>query len=198
MTEHTAIVRRIFAASAALKSQCAVEMSEKIAAAAMLLVSSLKNGGKILTCGNGGSAADAQHFSSEMLNRFDRDRAGFAAVALTTDASTLTSIANDYSYAEIFAKQVSALAKPHDTLLAFTTSGNSTNIERAISAAHKCAVPVVLLSGKDGGSCASALSASDLELRVPHYTTARIQETHLTIIHCLCELIDAELLGEPR
>jgi D-sedoheptulose 7-phosphate isomerase len=131
-----------------------------------------------------------------MLNRFERDREGFAAIALTTDASTVTSIANDYHYNEIFAKQIRALGRSGDTLLAFTTSGNSANIVRAIEAAHLRNIRVVLLSGRDGGGAARALGPEDRELRVPDERTARIQEIHLTLIHCLCELIDLELMGD--
>ncbi|MBM4227422.1 MAG: phosphoheptose isomerase [Gammaproteobacteria bacterium] len=197
MSTKAAVVEQIFASSIAAKTASAQALSAAIAEAAGLLVSSLRQGGKILTCGNGGSAADAQHFSSEMLNRFERDRAGFAAIALTTDASTLTSIANDYDYAQVFSKQVSALGRAGDVLLAFTTSGASPNILNAIKAAQAARIAVVLVTGKDGGKAAKALAADDIELRVPDASTARIQEVHLTIIHCLCELIDREFLGEP-
>lgn len=196
MRDRTALVSDIFKASIEVKQASAVALPAAVSAAAELLVECLRGGGKILCCGNGGSAADAQHFSSEMLNRFERDREGFAAVALTTDASTVTSIANDYHYSEIFAKQIRALGRPGDSLLAFTTSGNSANIVRAIEAAHLRNIRVVLLSGRDGGEAARALAPPDRELRVPDQRTARIQEIHLTLIHCLCELIDLELMGE--
>jgi D-sedoheptulose 7-phosphate isomerase len=133
-----------------------------------------------------------------MLNRFERDRAGFAAVALTTDASTVTSIANDYDFAQIFSKQILALGRSSDVLLAFSTSGASPNILRAIEAAHLREMVVILISGRDGGAAAGTLNEEDMELRVPNDSTARIQEVHLTIIHCLCELIDGELIGEKK
>ncbi|MDH3767995.1 MAG: phosphoheptose isomerase, partial [Gammaproteobacteria bacterium] len=157
----------------------------------------LQNDGKILSCGNGGSAADAQHFSSELLNRFDRDRRGLAAIALTTDSSTLTSVANDYSYNDVFAKQVAALGRPGDMLLAISTSGNSANVNQAVATAHERQMKVVALSGRDGGEMAACLASDDIEIRVPAEITARIQEVHLLSIHCLCELIDQQLIG-PR
>lgn len=196
MHDRTALVSDIFKASIEVKQASAAVLPAAVAAAAEALIECLRGGGKILCCGNGGSAADAQHFSSEMLNRFERDREGFAAIALTTDASTVTSIANDYHYNEIFAKQIRALGRSGDTLLAFTTSGNSANIVRAIEAAHLRNIRVVLLSGRDGGGAARALGPEDRELRVPDERTARIQEIHLTLIHCLCELIDLELMGD--
>jgi len=156
---------------------------------------SLQNDGKILSCGNGGSAGDAQHFSSELLNRFERERPGLPAVALTTDSSTLTSIANDYAYEDIFAKQIRALGRGGDVLLAISTSGNSENVNRAIAAAHERSMQVVALSGRDGGQMAEILSAGDVEIRVPAERTARIQEVHLVVIHCLCDLIDESLFG---
>jgi len=156
---------------------------------------SLRNDGKILSCGNGGSAGDAQHFSSELLNRFERERPGLPAIALTTDSSTLTSIANDYAYEEIFAKQVRALGKAGDVLLAISTSGNSANVNRAIVAAHERDMQIVALSGRDGGAMSALLNAGDVEIRVPAERTARIQEIHLVIIHCLCDLIDESLFG---
>jgi D-sedoheptulose 7-phosphate isomerase len=196
MHDRTALVSDIFKASIEVKQASAAVLPAAVAAAAEALIECLRGGGKILCCGNGGSAADAQHFSSEMLNRFERDREGFAAIALTTDASTVTSIANDYHYNEIFAKQIRALGRSGDTLLAFTTSGNSANIVRAIEAAHLRNIRVVLLSGRDGGGAARALGPEDRELRVPDERTARIQEIHITLIHCLCELIDLELMGD--
>ena len=150
---------------------------------------------KILSCGNGGSAADAQHFSSELLNRFEMERPGLPAMALTTDASTVTSISNDYSYEEIFSKQVRALGKPGDVLLGISTSGNSENVIRAINAAHERGMKVVALSGRDGGRMADMFAEGDVEIRVPATRTARIQEVHLLAIHCLCDLIDTTLLG---
>ncbi|MDX1508486.1 MAG: phosphoheptose isomerase [Woeseiaceae bacterium] len=153
------------------------------------------NDGKILSCGNGGSAGDAQHFSSELLNRFEQERPGLPAVALTTDTSTLTSISNDYAYEEIFSKQVRALGKPEDVLLGISTSGNSENVCRAITAAHERGMKVVALSGRDGGRMADLFVEGDVEIRVPATRTARIQEVHLVCIHALCDLIDTTILG---
>jgi len=184
----------IFEQSAALKMQCRHALAPSIAKAAHAMVLALAGNGKILSCGNGGSAADAQHFSSELLNRFERERRELAAVALTTDASTLTSIANDYDFSQIFAKQIRALGRPNDVLLAFSTSGKSANIVEAIAAAHTRGMRVVLASGRDGGSAATQLRADDIEIRVPSTVTARIQEIHLTIIHCLCDLIDHHVI----
>jgi D-sedoheptulose 7-phosphate isomerase len=189
-------VRRHFEGSVATK-QAAIGLAPAIAAAAAAMTRSLLDDGKILSCGNGGSAADAQHFSSELLNRFELERPGLPAMALTTDSSTLTSIANDYAFVEIFAKQVRALGQPEDVLLAISTSGNSENVVRAIRAAHERGVRVVALTGRDGGTIAQALGDDDIEIRVPAERTCRIQEVHLLVIHCLCDLIDAELLG-PR
>lgn len=186
-------VREHFAESIALKEKSAAELGESIAAAGAIMSTSLLEGGKILSCGNGGSAADAQHFSSELLNRFEMERPGLAAMALTTDSSTLTSISNDYAYEEIFSKQVRALGKAQDVLLAISTSGNSQNVCRAITAAHELSMKVVALTGRDGGRMASMYSENDVEIRVPATRTARIQEVHLVVIHCLCDLIDTAL-----
>ena len=161
-----------------------------LAAAAQLMVATLQAGGKILACGNGGSAADAQHFSAELINRFEKERRNLPAIALTTDSSVLTSIANDYSYNEIFAKQISALGQADDILLAISTSGHSPNILRAIEVAHSKALKVIAFTGKEGGKIASLLRTTDIELRVPAHATARIQEIHLLLIHCLCDHID--------
>ncbi len=176
----------------------AVELlAPHIETAAQAIVQSLLNSNKILSCGNGGSAGDAQHFSSEMLNRFERERPSLPAIALSTDTSTLTSIANDYSFNEIFSKQIRALGQAGDILLAYTTSGNSGNIIEAIKAAHDRDMTVITITGKDGGqlSSLSLLKDHDIELRVPSHSTARIQETHLLITHCLCDLIDYQLFG---
>lgn len=163
--------------------------------AVALLVQCLLDNRKILSCGNGGSAGDAQHFSSEMLNRYQMERPGLPAIALTTDTSTLTSISNDYSFDEVFSKQIKALGQPGDLLLAISTSGQSKNIVEAIKAAHDRQMRVIMLSGKDGGPAAKALRAGDIEIRVPSSITARIQEVHLLIIHCLCDQIDQHLFG---
>jgi D-sedoheptulose 7-phosphate isomerase len=189
-------VKRHFQESIATK-QAAIGLAPVIAAAAAMMTRCLLEDGKVLSCGNGGSAADSQHFSSELLNRFEMERPGLPAVALTTDSSTLTSIANDYSFSEIFAKQVRALGQPADVLLAISTSGNSENVVRAIDAAHERGLRVVALTGRDGGKIAGALRRHDIEIRVPAERTCRIQEVHLLVIHALCDLIDAELL-EPR
>lgn len=188
-------VRDHFAESVAVKQLAGEQLAERIAAGGQLMSQSLLDDGKILSCGNGGSAGDAQHFSSELLNRFEMERPGLPAMALTTDSSTLTSIANDYAYEDIFAKQVRALGRSGDVLLAISTSGNSENVNRAIVAAHERGVTVVALSGRDGGRMAGLLEETDVEIRVPADRTARIQEVHLVAIHCLCDLIDTILLG---
>ncbi|MEM6513726.1 MAG: phosphoheptose isomerase [Pseudomonadota bacterium] len=176
--------------------QAAVEsLTETIAEAGTLMSRSLSAEGKILSCGNGGSAGDSQHFSSELLNRFEMERPALPAMALTTDSSTLTSISNDYAYEEIFSKQIRALGRPGDVLLAISTSGNSTNVIRAIEAAHDRSMSVVALTGRDGGDMAGLYQGSDVEIRVPANRTARIQEVHLVIIHCLCDIIDQTLMG---
>lgn len=191
-------VSEIFLASIAVKNRCAEVLAEPVSKAATAIAECMLASGKVLSCGNGGSAGDAQHFSSEMLNRFERERPGLPAMALTTDASTVTSIANDYQFADIFSKQVRALGGPEDILLAITTSGNSHNILNAIDAAHDQNMRIVLLSGKDGGEAAASLENTDIEIRVPSNSTARIQESHLTVIHCLCDLIDNHLLGQDH
>jgi D-sedoheptulose 7-phosphate isomerase len=194
MNQASERVSRIFHDGLALKAICARELPGVIARAAGVVIDALATGNKVLCCGNGGSAADAQHFSSEMLNRFERERPGLPAMALTTDTSTITSIGNDYDFADIFSKQVRALGKPGDILLAYSTSGRSPNIVRAIEAAHERDMIVLLISGRDGGAAAAGLRARDVEVRVPSDQTARIQEVHLTITHCLCDLIDGHLL----
>jgi len=189
------LVRGHFAESIATKQTAAEQLVESIAVAGRVMSDALLDDGKILSCGNGGSAADAQHFSSELLNRFEMERPGLPALALTTDSSTLTSISNDYSYEEVFSKQVRALGKPQDVLLGISTSGNSENVIRAIAAAHERSMKVVALTGRDGGRMAGIFAEGDVEIRVPATRTARIQEVHLLIIHCLCDLIDTTLLG---
>jgi D-sedoheptulose 7-phosphate isomerase len=189
-------IKQNFHDSINTKQAAADLLAEPLATAAQMITQCLLGGGKILSCGNGGSAGDAQHFSSEMLNRFEMERPGLPAVALTTDSSTLTSIANDYSYDQVFSKQVGALGQQGDILLAISTSGNSTNVNRAIEAAHEREMQVIALSGKQGGDMASALTADDVEIRVPSDSTARIQEVHLLAIHCICDLVDHQLLGQ--
>ena len=187
-------VRQHFADSIEIKRQ-ASELAPMVSRAATLITKSLLDNGKVLSCGNGGSAGDAQHFSAEMLNRFEMERPGLPAVALTTDSSTLTSIANDYTFDDIFSKQVRALGQPGDVLLAISTSGNSENVTRACLAAHERGMKIVAFTGRDGGDLSGVLGEDDVELRVPAQNTARIQEVHLVFIHCLCDLIDRELLG---
>ena len=189
-------VAELFEASIATKRTAAAELAEPVARAARAMASCLAANGKILSCGNGGSAGDAQHFSSEMLNRFERERPGLPAMALTTDSSTVTSIANDYSYDEVFAKQVLALGQAGDMLLAISTSGNSENVNRAITAAREKKLRVVALGGRDGGRMTTLLGEDDVEVRVASSSTARIQEVHLLVIHCLCDLIDHQLFGD--
>ncbi len=188
-------VKDNFNESIKIKSECVDALAPRIAKAAALMANSLLQEHKILSCGNGGSAADAQHFSSEMLNRFEMERPGLPAIALTTDSSTLTSIANDYQYADIFAKQIRALGQSGDILLAFSTSGESHNVIHAIDAAHDRGMHIVALTGREGGQVGSLMQDGDVEIRVPAWSTARIQEVHLMIIHSLCDLIDRQLLG---
>jgi D-sedoheptulose 7-phosphate isomerase len=185
-----------FKDSAELKLKVKESLAKPIADGAQLFFDCVVNDGKILVCGNGGSAADAQHFAAELLNRFEKERPGLAAVALTTDSSVLTSIANDYDFNQIFSKQVRALGLPRDTLLAISTSGNSPNVIAAIHAAHERQMRVVALTGRDGGAMAAALKPTDVLICVNAKSTARIQEVHLLALHCLCDVIDYLLLGE--
>ncbi len=163
--------------------------------ASQKIVEALVNDKKLLTCGNGGSAGDAQHFSSEMLNRFERERPALPVIALTTDTMTITSIANDYHFDEVFAKQIRALGQAGDLLVVYTSSGNSANLLKAVKTAHDKNMSVIALTGKDGGMLAGLLTEFDLEIRVPSQSTARVQEVHLLITHCLCDLIDHQLFG---
>lgn len=188
-------VRKHFTASIETKSHALEVLSEPVTIAAELIVESLLNEGKVLSCGNGGSAGDAQHFSAEMLNRFERERPALPAIALSTDTSTLTSIANDYSYEEVFSKQIRALGRKGDILLAISTSGNSANIIEAVKVAHQREMKVVSLTGKNGGGMRELVQDGDIEICVPSNVTARIQEVHLLVIHCLCDLIDTQLFG---
>lgn len=185
-------VEQHFDESIATKDAARV-LAPEIARASDVLARCLRQGGKILSCGNGGSAADSQHFSGELLGRFEAERDGLPAIALTTDSSTMTAVGNDYGFNEIFSRQVSALGRNGDVLLAISTSGNSKNVIEAIRAAQKKAMSIVALTGRDGGEIAAMLGSTDIELRVPAVRTARIQEVHLLIIHCLCDLIDAAL-----
>ena len=188
-------IEKSFADSIQTKQDALSVIAGPISDAALLMTSSLLAGNKILTCGNGGSAADAQHFSSELLNRYERERQPLPAIALTTDSSTLTSIANDYDYSLIFAKQVRALGQADDILFVITTSGGSANIVQAMHAAHERNARIVALTGRDGGEVGALIQKNDIEIRVPGPSTARIQEVHLLVLHCLCELIDQQLLG---
>ena len=166
---------------------------DDIVKAGEMMAKALLDNQKILSCGNGGSAADAQHFSSELLNRFECERPSLPAIALSTDTSTITGIANDYRYDDVFAQQIKALGQPSDVLLAISTSGYSRNIIEAVKMAHLRNMHVVALTGKDGGKFATLLEEKDSEIRVPSKSTARIQETHLLVIHCLCDIIDCRL-----
>ncbi|MDX1444049.1 MAG: phosphoheptose isomerase [Gammaproteobacteria bacterium] len=189
-------IRAHFEDSIATKQQSMEALAEPILLAGKAMVDTLRAGNKILTCGNGGSAADAQHFSSELLNRFEGERPELASLALTTDSSTLTAIANDYSYEEVFSKQVRGLGQEGDMLLAISTSGNSANVIHAIHAAHDRGMRVVAFTGREGGEMAPLLKSTDVELRVPAQRTARIQEVHLLLIHCLCDFIDTVMFGK--
>jgi D-sedoheptulose 7-phosphate isomerase len=191
-------IKQNFEESIQLKQQSLQALAATTAQAAGLMTRALDQGAKVLSCGNGGSAGDAQHFSSELLNRFERERPGLPAIALTTDSSTLTSIANDYEFSQIFSKQILALGKPGDVLLAISTSGNSKNVCKAVEAAHRCNMAVVALSGRDGGTMATLLQATDVEIRVPAHSTARTQEVHLLVIHCLCDLIDQHFVSQEN
>jgi D-sedoheptulose 7-phosphate isomerase len=195
------LVQRVaahFADSAKLKTEAASVLGEPIARAGLALAQALKAGGKALACGNGGSAADAQHFAAELVNRFEAERPPLAAVALTTDSSTLTSIANDYAYQQVFSKQLRALGRAGDVLLAISTSGNSANVVEAVHAAHEIGVRVIALTGNGGGKMAGLLKGDDVHICVPHKSTARIQEVHLLTLHCLCDAIDYQLFGAKK
>lgn len=188
-------VSRQFEDSARTKLDAVEHLAAPIAGAVEIMTTALLNNGKILACGNGGSAADAQHFAAELVNRFEMERPPLAAVALTTDSSTLTSIANDYDFTQVFSKQVRALGQPGDVLLAISTSGNSPNVIEAIVAAHEREVRVIALTGRGGGKIGEMLADGDIHLCVPSDRTARIQEVHLLVLHCLCDGIDCLLLG---
>jgi len=193
---HTFVrIREIFTESIQTKIDAADALPESIALATDILVDALVNGKKILSCGNGGSAGDAMHFASEMVNRFERERPSLPAIALTADMNTITAIANDYDYTQIYTKQIKALGQPGDILLAISTTGDSPNITEAVKAALSRDMLIIGLTGRDGGEMAGLLSANDVEIRVPSPTTSRIQEVHLLIIHTLCDLIDNRLFG---
>ena len=189
-------IARHFQDSIETKRRVALALTPSISAAAHAMVDCLKGGGKILACGNGGSASDSQHFAAELVGRFERERTELAAIALTTDSSILTAVANDYSFDEIFSKQVRALGKPGDILFAISTSGNSKNVVAAIDAAHLKGMHVVGMTGRGGGKMATLMQANDVLLNVDSPVTTRIQETHLLILHCLCDAIDNLMFGE--
>ena len=188
-------IESAFKASIETKQQSLNALAESIELASAMLNQALIGGHKILACGNGGSASDAQHFASELLNRYERDRPGLPAINLTADSSTLTSIANDYDYRQIYSKQITALGQPGDLLLAISTSGQSPNIVEAIQAANESEMPVIALTGREGGIIGQMLDENSIEIRVPSNVTARIQEVHILVIHILCELLDLQLLG---
>jgi D-sedoheptulose 7-phosphate isomerase len=191
-------IEQQFIDSADLKYQSAQTLSKPIAAAVGALLMCVTGGGKVMACGNGGSAADAQHFAAEFVGRFERERPELGAIALSTDSSIITAIANDYNFDQIFSKQVRALGQPGDVLLAISTSGNSRNVLAAIEAAHERDLIVVALTGKGGGKITQLLRETDVHICVPHDRTARIQEVHLLVLHCLCDGVDSQLLGEQE
>jgi len=189
-------VKNNFQESILTTRNCMEDLAPVIAQAATHMIQALLTDRKVLACGNGGSAADAQHFSAELLNRFERERPGLPAISLTTDTSTITAIGNDYHFDDIFSKQVRALGQAGDVLLGITSSGNSRNVIRAVEAAHERDMTCVILNGRDGGGIVSVLGANDVNICVPGSSTARIQEVHGIAIHCLCDLIDYQLLGQ--
>jgi D-sedoheptulose 7-phosphate isomerase len=191
-------IQQHFIESADLKYQAAQILSKPIAAAVQAVLTCVTGGGKVLACGNGGSAADAQHFAAEFVGRFERERPELGAIALTTDSSILTAIANDYDFNVVFSRQVRALGQPGDVLLAISTSGNSANVLAAIEAAHEREMIVVGLTGRGGGKMMHALRDTDVHICVPHERTARIQEVHILVLHCICDAVDAQLLGEQE
>jgi len=193
--DHNQHITALFEESISVKQQALGLLQKPIAEAATLLIHTVRDNKKTLVCGNGGSAGDAQHFAAELLNRFEIERRPLAALALTTDTSTLTAIANDYSYSQIFAKQVAGLGQPGDCLFAISTSGNSDNIIEAIKVAHTNQMNVIAMTGKDGGEIGTMLNDNDIEIRVPSNSTARTQEVHILVIHCLCSLIDHTLFS---
>ena len=189
-------IQQQFFDSADLMYAAAEVLSKPIADAVDAVLGCITAGGKVLACGNGGSASDAQHFAAEFVGRFERERPGLAALALTTDSSILTAISNDYDFAAIYAKQVQALGSPGDVLLALTTSGNSGNVLAAVDAAHAKEMTVIALTGRGGGKIREQLTETDVHICVPHERTARIQEVHLLTLHCICDAVDLQLLGE--
>jgi len=194
--DHAAQVRSHFEDAIALKQRMAETLAPAIARAGVALGEALRRGNKVLACGNGGSAGDCQHFAAELVGRFERERPGLPAIALTVDTSALTAIANDYSYDVVFSKQVEALGREGDFLLALSTSGNSRNVIEAMKAARARGMAVIALTGRDGGGMAKMLGPGDHHLNVAHERTMRIQEVHILALHCLCDTIDNVLHGE--
>ena len=191
-------IQQHFFDSADLKYAAAEILAKPIADAVGTLLGCITAGGKVLTCGNGGSAGDAQHFAAEFVGRFERERPGLAAISLTTDTSILTAVANDYDFNQVFSKQVQAIGAPGDVLLAISTSGNSANVLAAVDAAHAKEMAVIALTGRSGGKMRELLTETDVHICVPHERTARIQEVHLLVIHCLCDAVDLQLLGSEE
>lgn len=189
-------IQRHFFDSADLKNQSAELLSKPIADAVQAVMGCITAGGKVLACGNGGSASDAQHFAAEFIGRFERERPGLAAIALTTDSSILTAIGNDYGFNLVFSKQVQALGNPGDVLIALSTSGNSADVLAAVEAAHEKDMTVIAFTGRGGGKLAARLLETDVHICVPHERTARIQEVHILALHCLCDAVDMQLLGD--
>ncbi len=192
------LISQHFIDSADLKYQAAQSLSKPIADAITALLACVTSGGKVLACGNGGSAADAQHFAAEFVGRFERERPELAALALTTDTSILTAVANDYGYEHVFSRQVRALGQPGDVLIAISTSGNSASIMAAVRAAHEREMTVVALTGRGGGKMGAMLRETDVHVCVPHERTMRIQEVHILTLHCMCDGVDTQLLGQQE
>ncbi len=191
-------IQQQFFDSADLKYAAAEILAKPIADAVNAVVGCITAGGKVLACGNGGSASDAQHFAAEFVGRFERERPGLAAIALTTDTSILTAVGNDYDFESVFSKQVQALGTPGDVLLAISTSGNSANVLAAVEAAKAKDMTVIALTGRGGGKLRERLGETDVHVCVPHERTARIQEVHILVLHCLCDAVDLQLLGEQE
>ena len=189
-------IQQQFFDSADLKYAAAEILAKPIADAVGAVVGCITAGGKVMACGNGGSASDAQHFAAEFVGRFERERPGLAAIALTTDTSILTAVGNDYDFDSIFSKQVQALGSPGDVLIAISTSGNSANVLAAVEAARAKEMTVIALTGRGGGKLRERLGETDVHICVPHERTARIQEVHILALHCLCDAVDLQLLGE--
>jgi D-sedoheptulose 7-phosphate isomerase len=194
----TAHLKQHFEEGIDLRRRMAETMPAEIARAGQSLAAALKAGRKVLACGNGGSAADSQHFAAEIVGRFERERPGMPAIALTVDTSALTAIANDYDFDRVFSKQVEALGQPGDVLLGISTSGNSRNVVEAIKAAHTKDMTVIALTGRDGGAMGRMLRPKDHHLNVAHPRTMRVQEIHLLVVHCLCEVVDNVIYGEKK